>query len=73
MDPTRIDAGHPEADLEIHISVNARTKQISITGAVDDPVLFAFVMGQALLTHSQHQMELRRQKAADAARRIHTV
>ena len=73
MDPTRTDAGHPEADLEIHISLNARTKQISITGSVDDPVLFAFVLGQALLTHSQHQMEARRKAAVDASHRIHTV
>lgn len=53
-DPTRIDAG--KHDLRIEIVVNPVLKTVSITENVHDPILFNYVMGQALQTYSQRQM-----------------
>ncbi len=53
-DPTRIDAG--KHDLRIEIVINPLTKTVSITENVHDPILFAYLLGQALQTYSQRQM-----------------
>lgn len=61
-DPTRIDAG--KNDLRIEIVINPLAKTVSITENVHDPILFAYLLGQALQTYSQRQMT---RKAALAA------
>lgn len=58
-DPTRIDAGLSAHDLKIEIIVNPVTKTVSITENVHDPILFAYLIGQALQTYSQRQMAAR--------------
>ena len=59
MDPTRIDAGLTKDDLHIEIIINPSTKSISIKENVNDPILFQYLMGQALQTYSQRQMKIR--------------
>jgi hypothetical protein len=58
-DPTRIDAGISKDDLHIEIIVNPTNKSISIKENVNDPILFQYLMGQALQTYSQRQMKIR--------------
>lgn len=54
--PTLLDAGISKHDLKIEIVINPIAKTVSITENVHDPLLFAYLMGQALQTYSQRQM-----------------
>ena len=57
-DPTRIDAGMKD-ELRIEIVFNPSTRAIQINGNVADPILFNYLMGEAIQTHSRRQMKIR--------------
>jgi hypothetical protein len=71
--PTEKDNGQSLSDLRIEIVVNPVTKHIAITENVHDFLLFNYVMGQALQTYAQKQMEDKRKLIQEARSRRLTV
>jgi hypothetical protein len=59
--PTRADAGAVQ-DLLIEITINPATKTIAIKENVNDPILFAYLIGQALQTYATDKMNKRKLK-----------